>query len=44
MTVRGRLIVIKLLALQEKKPEYLKALGVRIKMNKVEPTDDERRK
>ena len=44
MTVRGRLIVIKLLALQEKKPEYLKALGVRIKMNKVEPTTDERRK
>ena len=44
MTVRGRLIAIKLLAIQEKKPEYLKALGVRINMNKVESTDDERRK
>ena len=44
MTVRGRLISIKLLELQEKKPEYLKELGVRIKMNKVESTDDERRK
>ena len=44
MTVRGRLIAIKLLAIQEKKPEYLKELGVRIKMNKVESTDNERRK
>ena len=44
MTVRGRLIAIKLLEVQEKKPEYLKELGVRIKMNKVKTTDDERRK
>ena len=44
MTVRGRLIAIKLLEMQEKKPEYLKELGVRIKMNKVKSTDDERRK
>lgn len=44
MTVRGRLIAIKLLEVQEKKSEYLKELGVRIKMNKVESTDDERRK
>lgn len=44
MTVRGRLLAIKLLERQEKNPEYLKELGVRIKMNKVESTDDERRK
>ena len=44
MTVRGRLIAIKLLEVQEKKPEYLKELGVHIKMNKMESTDDERRK
>ena len=44
MTVRSRLLAIKLLNQQEKNPEYLKELGVRIKMNKVESTDDERRK
>ena len=44
MTVRGRLIAIKLLEVQEKKPEYLKELGVRIKMNKVKSTYNERRK
>ena len=44
MTVRGRLIAIKLLELQEKKPEYLEKLGVRVNMAKVESTDDERRK
>ena len=41
MTVRGRLIAIKLLEMQEKKPEYLKGLGVRVKMNKEESTVDE---
>lgn len=44
MTVRGRLIAIKLLVVQEKKPEYLKELGIRIKMNKVESTDDDERR
>ena len=44
MTVRGRRIAIKFLELQEKKPEYLKRLGIRVKMKKVKPTDDERRK
>lgn len=44
MTVRGRLLAIKLLELQEKKPEYLKQLGVHVTMKKVESTDDERRK
>lgn len=44
MTVRGRLLAIKLLELQEKNPEYLKRLGVHVTMNKVESTDDERRK
>lgn len=43
MTVRGRLLAIKLLEQQEKKPEYLKRLGVRVEMNKVESTDEERR-
>ena len=44
MTVRGRLLAIKLMEQQEKNPEYLKKLGIRVNMNKVKSTDDERRK
>ena len=44
MTVRGRLLAIRLLELQKKKPEYLEKIGVRIDMVKVKSTDDERRK
>lgn len=44
MTVRGRLLAIKLLEQQEKNPEYLKRLGIRVEMSKVESTDNERRK
>lgn len=44
MTVRGRVLAIKLLEQQEKHPEYLKQLGVHITMKRVEPTEDERRK
>ena len=44
VTVRERILAIKLLEQQEKKPEYLKKLGVRIEINKVEATCDERRK
>lgn len=44
MTVRGRLLVIKLLEQQEKNPEYLKELGIRVNMNQADPADDERRK
>ena len=42
MTVRERLLVIKLLEQQEKHPEYLKKLGVHITMNQVEVTTIER--
>ena len=44
MTVRSRLLAIKLLNQKEKNPEYLERLGIRVEMNKVELTDDERRK
>ena len=44
VTVRERILAIKLLEQQEKHPEYLKKLGVRIEINKVETTCDERRK
>ena len=44
MTVRGRLLAIKILDRQEKNPEYLRKLGIQITMSKVESTDDERRK
>lgn len=44
MTVRERVLAIKLLEQQEKNPEYLKRLGVHIIMNRVESTNEERRK
>ncbi len=44
MTVRERVLAIKLLEHQEKRPEYMKKLGVRVTINKVESTDRERRK
>lgn len=44
MTVRERVLAIKLLEQQEKRPEYLEQLGVHITMKQVESTDDERRK
>ena len=44
MTVRERILAIKLWERQEKRPEYLKRLGVRIEINKVETTCGERRK
>ena len=44
MTVRERVLAIKLLEQQEKRPEYLEQLGVLITMKQVESTDDERRK
>jgi len=44
VTVRERILAIKLLEQQEKHPEYLKRLGVRIEINKVETTCEERRK
>ena len=43
MTVRGRILLIKLLEQQKKKPEYLERLGIRIDMKQVENTRDERR-
>jgi len=39
MTVRERLLVIKLLEQQEKRPECLKKLGVHITMNQAVSTD-----
>ena len=38
MTVRERVLAIKLLEKQEKHPEYLRKLGVLVSMNKVEST------
>lgn len=44
MTVRERILAIRLLEQQEKNPEYLKKLGVHIEINKVETICAERRK
>ena len=38
MTVRERVLAIKLLEKQEEHPEYLRKLGVSVSMNKVEST------
>ena len=38
MTVRERVLAIKLLEQQEKHPEYLRKLGVYVSVNKVEST------
>lgn len=43
MTVRERILVIKLLEQQEKRPECLKKLGVHITMNPVVSTDKKER-
>jgi len=40
MTVRERVLAMKLLERQEKDPAYLKSLGVHITMTQVEPTTD----
>lgn len=44
MTVRGRVLAIKLLEREEKNPEYLRRLGVHVTIKKVESTDIERSK
>ena len=44
MTVHERILAIRLLEQQEKNPEYLKELGIRVNMNQADPADDERRK
>ena len=44
MTVRERVLAIKLMEQQEKKPEYFEALGVHVTMNKVEFSASERGK
>jgi hypothetical protein len=38
MTVRERVLAIKLLERQEKHPDYLKKLGVSVSMHQVEST------
>lgn len=43
MTVRERILIIKLLEQQEKRPECLKKLGVHITMNPVVSTDKKER-
>lgn len=43
MTVRERILAIKLLEQQEKRPECLKKLGVHITMNPVVSTDKKER-
>ena len=44
MTVRERVLIIKLLEQQEKNPEYLKEIGVHVTMKKVESIIMERRR
>ena len=44
MTVRERILIIKLLEQQKKKPEYLEKLGIRINMTRMKPACDERRR
>ena len=44
MTVRERILIMKLLEQQEKDPECLKRLGVHITMNPVVSTDTKERK
>ena len=42
MTVRERILAMKLLEQQKKNPEYLKKIGVQVRMNQVESTTIER--
>ena len=44
MTVRERVLAIRLMEQQEKKPEYFEKLGIYVTMNKVEFTTSERGK
>lgn len=44
MTVRERVLAMRLLERQERDPKYLKKLGVHITINQVEPTDLEEEK
>lgn len=44
MTVRERILAMRLLERQEKNPEYLKKLGVYITVHQAEPTDIEEEK
>ena len=44
MTVRERVLAIRLLERKEKDPAYLRRLGVHVTMKKVESTDTERSK
>ena len=44
MTVRERVLAIRLMEQQKKKPEYFEEIGVYVMMNKVEVTTSERRK
>jgi len=39
MTVRERVLAIKLLEKQEKNPEFLRKIGIHVTMNQVESTD-----
>ena len=44
MTVRERVLAIRLMEQQEKKPEYFEELGIYVAMNKVEFSTSERGK
>ena len=44
MTVRERVLAIRLMEQQKKKPEYFEELGIHVTMNKVEFTTSERGK
>ena len=44
VTVRERILAIRLLEQQEKQPAFFEKLGVHVTMEKVQPTIDERKK
>jgi len=41
MTVRGRILAIKLLEKQERSPEYAKRIGIQVSMTKKDPKKTE---
>ena len=44
MSVRERILAIKLMEMQEKNPEYAKRLGVEVKMEEKSEDDEDTRK
>ena len=44
MTARERVLAIRLIEKQEKRPEYFEQLGIQVLIKKIESSDSERRK